>query len=148
MTLKTSTRESPFNLAFGVEEVLPSEVVHPTYPVKFYEEQASDKQLWENLDLLEERRAKVHLRALAYKKVVAKLYNHRVCPWKIMTGHLVLSRAEASDPTHTWVKLALKWEGQYCIISTIQDGTYTLAMMEGKPLPRILHISNLKKLYM
>ncbi|RRT58228.1 hypothetical protein B296_00041319 [Ensete ventricosum] len=42
-----------------------------------YDEVASNNQLRENLDLLEEKRAEAHLRILAYKKAVAKLYNRK-----------------------------------------------------------------------
>ncbi|RRT50791.1 hypothetical protein B296_00037883, partial [Ensete ventricosum] len=79
-TPKTSTTESPFNLTFGTEAVLLPEVVYPTFRVETYEESTLSNQLRANLDLLEERRATMHLRILGYKKVVANLYNRRVCP--------------------------------------------------------------------
>ncbi|RWV86029.1 hypothetical protein BHE74_00032369, partial [Ensete ventricosum] len=93
-----------------------------TIRVEFHEEQASDNQLLENLDLLEERRADAHLGALTYKKAIVKLHNHKV-------------------------KLAPNWEGPYRVISTIQEGTYILAIMEKKLLQRTWHISNLRKIY-
>ncbi|RWV81821.1 hypothetical protein GW17_00056730, partial [Ensete ventricosum] len=60
-----------------------------------------------NLYLLEERRAEAYLRALAYNKVVVRLYNRRG-------------------------KLAPNWEGPYRVANTSQEGTYTLVTMEGK----------------
>ncbi|RWV79590.1 hypothetical protein GW17_00059245 [Ensete ventricosum] len=39
---------------------------------------ASEAGLRENLDMLEERRAKVHLKNLHYQRVVARLYNQRI----------------------------------------------------------------------
>ncbi|RZS25069.1 hypothetical protein BHM03_00058222 [Ensete ventricosum] len=56
-------------------------------------------------------RANGHLRTLAYKKVVAILYDHRR-------------------------KLALNWEGPYRVVYVVREGTYTLAMTEGQVLPR------------
>ncbi|RWW38899.1 hypothetical protein BHE74_00055821, partial [Ensete ventricosum] len=68
------------------EAVLPPEVVFPTLRVQTHGEEASNQQLCENLDLLEEKRADAHLRALAYRRAVTKLYNRRVRPWHVKMG--------------------------------------------------------------
>ncbi|RWW09360.1 hypothetical protein GW17_00027148 [Ensete ventricosum] len=57
--LKDFDGELPFSLTFGIEAILLLEVVYPTLRVECYKEQASEKQLRENLDLLDERRAEV-----------------------------------------------------------------------------------------
>ncbi|RRT82991.1 hypothetical protein B296_00010396, partial [Ensete ventricosum] len=93
-TPKTLIGESPFSLAFGIEAILPPEVVYPTLRVEMHDEEASSKQLCENLDLLEEKRADAHMRTLAYKKAVAKLYNCKVRPRSIKSGDLVLQKTE------------------------------------------------------
>ncbi|RZS17009.1 hypothetical protein BHM03_00049098 [Ensete ventricosum] len=80
MTPKTPTGESPYSLAFGTEAVLPPDVVFPTLRVQTQRQEESGQQLRENLDLLEEKRADTHLRALAYRRAVAKIYNRRVHP--------------------------------------------------------------------
>ncbi|RWW61953.1 hypothetical protein BHE74_00030956, partial [Ensete ventricosum] len=81
-------------------------VVYPTHRVEFYEESSSCNQLRENLDFLEECRAEAYLRALAYKKAVARLYDRMVHPQRVQTGNLVLRKAEVSDPTRSRGKLA------------------------------------------
>ncbi|RWW25212.1 hypothetical protein BHE74_00027232 [Ensete ventricosum] len=91
--------------------ILPPEVVYPTFRVEFYEESTLSDRLRDNLDLLEERRAATHLRALEYKKPIAKLYNRKG-------------------------KLAPNWEGLYQVESTVREETYALVMMKGKRLPR------------
>ncbi|RZR96361.1 hypothetical protein BHM03_00025367 [Ensete ventricosum] len=60
--------ESPFSLASGTKAVLLPEVVFPTLQVTSFEEGALEEGLRANLDLLEEKSAEAHLRALAYKK--------------------------------------------------------------------------------
>ncbi|RRT32249.1 hypothetical protein B296_00053383, partial [Ensete ventricosum] len=95
-------------------------LVFPTLRVQTHGEEASHQQLRENLDLLEEKRADAHLRALAYRRAVTKLYNHQG-------------------------KLAPNWEGPYRVVEVIRDGTYTLATMKGRVLPRTWHITNLQK---
>ncbi|RWW65453.1 hypothetical protein BHE74_00027247, partial [Ensete ventricosum] len=108
---KTPTGESPYSLPFGIEAVLPPEVVFPTLRVQTDGEEASNQQLRENLDLLEEKRADAHLRTLAYRRAVTKLYNRQG-------------------------KLAPNWEGPYRVVEVVREGTYTLATMEGRVLPR------------
>ncbi|RRT35536.1 hypothetical protein B296_00058840, partial [Ensete ventricosum] len=83
------------------EAVLPPEVVFPTLRIQMHDEEASNQQLHENLDLLEEKRAEAHLRTLSYKKAIARLYNHRVRPCFIKTDDLILRKAEVSDPTRS-----------------------------------------------
>ncbi|RWW09222.1 hypothetical protein GW17_00027298 [Ensete ventricosum] len=75
---KAQTGEPLFSLAFSAEAVLSSTVVFPTLQAKCFEEDSSGRSLLENLDLLEEYRAKAHLWTLAYKKVGVRLYNQRV----------------------------------------------------------------------
>ncbi|RWW71172.1 hypothetical protein BHE74_00021102 [Ensete ventricosum] len=98
--------ESPFSLVFGTKAVLPPKVVYPTFRVESYEESASVDRLRENLDLLEERSVEAHLRALTYKKVVARLYDRKVCSRQIKIGDMVLRKAEVSNPTRSQGKLA------------------------------------------
>ncbi|RWW49659.1 hypothetical protein BHE74_00044145, partial [Ensete ventricosum] len=94
------------------------------------------QQLYENLDILEEKRADAHLRTLAYRRAVTKLYNHRVRPQLVKMGDLVLQKAKVSDPTRSRGKLAPNWEGPYRVVEVVREGTYTLATMEGRGLPR------------
>ncbi|RRT70285.1 hypothetical protein B296_00032362 [Ensete ventricosum] len=95
----------------------------------------------------EERRAVAHLWALEYKKAVARLYNHKVCPREIKVGDLMLRKAEVSDPTRSRGKLFANWEGPYQVETSPREGTFTLVTMEGKRLPRTWHISNLRKFF-
>ncbi|RWW58581.1 hypothetical protein BHE74_00034536 [Ensete ventricosum] len=90
------------------------------------------QQLRENLDLLEEKRADAHLRTLAYRRAVTKLYNCRVRPRLVKMGYQVLRKAEVSDPTRSRGKLAPNWEGPYRVVKVVREGTYTLATMEGE----------------
>ncbi|XP_009389876.1 uncharacterized protein LOC103976409 [Musa acuminata AAA Group] len=79
-TPKTATGESPYSLAFGTEAVLPHEVTIATLRTKSYDEGTSDEGLRAALDLLEERRADAHIRALSYKRAVARVYNRKCDP--------------------------------------------------------------------
>ncbi|XP_065049760.1 uncharacterized protein LOC135679707 [Musa acuminata AAA Group] len=146
-TPKTATGESPYSLSYGTEAVLPPEVVFPTPRVEEYDEGTSAQGLRAGLDLIEERRANTHLRDFSYKRAVAWVYNRRVRPRPIKMNDLVLRRAEVSDPTRARDKLAASWEGPYRVIGVVRLGTYRLATMEGRPLPRTWNVRNLKKFF-
>ncbi|CAL9133533.1 unnamed protein product, partial [Musa textilis] len=79
-TPKTVIGESPYSLAFGTEAVLPVEVVVLTPRVEAFEEATLADGLRARLDLFEERRADAHLKALSYKRAIARIYNRKVRP--------------------------------------------------------------------
>ncbi|XP_064941351.1 uncharacterized protein LOC135594768 [Musa acuminata AAA Group] len=146
-TPKTPTGESPYSLTFGTEAVLPSEVAIPTPRTADYSEEASGEGLRSNLDLLEERRANAHQKALSYKRAVARVYNRRVRPRSIKLEDLVLRKTEVSRPTQARGKLTPKWEGPYRVIGVSRPGTFRLATMNGDPVPRTWNIQNLRKYF-
>ncbi|RWW86069.1 hypothetical protein BHE74_00005192, partial [Ensete ventricosum] len=55
-------------------------VVFPTLRTENFERGASEQGLQANLDLIEGRRTEAHLRTLTYQRVIARLYNRKVCP--------------------------------------------------------------------
>ncbi|XP_065015514.1 uncharacterized protein LOC135642962 [Musa acuminata AAA Group] len=146
-TPKTVTGEFPYSLTFGTEAVLPPEVAIATLRIGGYDEEVSNEGLRAALDLLEEQRADAHLKALSYKRVVAKVYNRKVRPRPIKLSDLVLRKTEVSDPTRATGKLAPKWEGPYRAVEVIRPGTYRLATMNGSSLPRTWNVQNLKKFF-
>ncbi|RRT83602.1 hypothetical protein B296_00015506, partial [Ensete ventricosum] len=52
-------------------------------------------------------------------------------------------KGRVSDPTQAQAKSAPNWEGPYRIVKTIREGTYTLARLDDKQLPRTWHIPTL-----
>ncbi|RZS21289.1 hypothetical protein BHM03_00053905 [Ensete ventricosum] len=55
---------------------------------------------------------------------------------------LVLRKADVSDLIRSRGNLA-----PYRVVEVVREGTYTLATIEGRVLPRTWHISNLRKFY-
>ncbi|XP_065007682.1 uncharacterized protein LOC135638490 [Musa acuminata AAA Group] len=105
---ETAIGESPYSLAFGTEAVLPPEVAIATLRTRSYDEKVSNEGLQASLDVLEERRADAHLKALSYKRAVARVYNRKVRPRPIKLSDLVLCKTEVSDLTRARGKLAPK----------------------------------------
>ncbi|XP_065023219.1 uncharacterized protein LOC135649050 [Musa acuminata AAA Group] len=79
-TPKATTGESPYSLTFGTEAVLPPELAVTTLRTRSYDGEASDEGLRTSLDILEERRADAHLKALSHQRAVVRIYNKKVRP--------------------------------------------------------------------
>ncbi|XP_065025250.1 uncharacterized protein LOC135650072 [Musa acuminata AAA Group] len=98
-TPKTTIGESPYSLAFGTEAVLPPDVAIATLRTRSYDEEVSNEGLRASLDVLEERCADAHLKALSYKRAITRVDNRKVRPRPVKLGDLVLRKTEVSDPT-------------------------------------------------
>ena len=145
-TPRTAIDESPFNLAYGTEAVLPIEVSLQSLRIDNYEEPENSDRRRIDLDLLSSTRLQAQIRMAAYQQKVAKYYNARVKEQTFRTGDMVLRRAEVSRPMEQG-KLSPNWEGPYQVEEVIRPGTYRLKTLEGKTLSRPWNVQNLRKYY-
>ena len=67
--------ETPFNLTYGTEAVIPVEVGLISLRREFFDEQDNNDQLKHNLDLVDEVREQVAQRMAKYKQKIAEYYN-------------------------------------------------------------------------
>ncbi|GKV02679.1 hypothetical protein SLEP1_g15077 [Rubroshorea leprosula] len=116
-TSRTATGESPYHLAFGTETVITVEIGVPS------------------------------LRTLAYKQRIASLYDKRIRPRNFRVGDLVLRKAELTRFETRYGKLALNWEGHYLVTEISHPSAYILQDAEGKKMPRVWNVNNLKKFH-
>ena len=65
-TARTPTGETPFNLTYGTEIVIPVEVGLTSLRREFFNEQINDDQLKQNLDYLDEVRDQASQRMAKY----------------------------------------------------------------------------------
>ncbi|GKV05156.1 hypothetical protein SLEP1_g17198 [Rubroshorea leprosula] len=107
----------------------------------------NEQRLRENLDLVEEVREMSQIKNMAHQSRVAKFYNKRVRARQFQVGDLVLRKARLTSVYSHMSKLALNWEGPYMVISIQRPGSYQLADLEGRSLPFIWNIHNLRKFY-
>ncbi|XP_077215791.1 uncharacterized protein LOC143850422 [Tasmannia lanceolata] len=77
-TPRTSTGESPFNLSFGTEAVIPVDVGTLSPRVTNFNEQLNGDGLHANLDLLEEAREESRIRVAAYKQKVSNYHDCKI----------------------------------------------------------------------
>ncbi|GJV73184.1 reverse transcriptase domain-containing protein [Tanacetum coccineum] len=93
---KTSNGETPFNLTYGTEAVIPVKIGMPTHQTSKLNEKTNDQELRLILDLLEERREIKTIREAIYKQQVEKYYNKKVRYVQFKVGEFVLRKNEAS----------------------------------------------------
>ncbi|GJZ64875.1 reverse transcriptase domain-containing protein [Tanacetum coccineum] len=146
-TPKTSNGETLFSLAYGTEEVIPTEIGIPTRRVIQESDERNEKALRLNLNLIEERREIAAITKARQKQQVEKYYNQRVHHKQFKVGEFVLQKNELSKVENTG-KLGPKWEGPYEVVETYGTGAYKLRSMDGAEVPRTWHSSNLRKYYM
>ena len=104
---KTSIRASivatPYYLVYSSETVLPIEVEVQSLRVleeTTILEEDWVKQRYEQLDLIDEKKAKAQYHAQGYQKMIARAFNKNMRPRNLMEGDLVLKvlRDETFDP--------------------------------------------------
>ena len=77
-TSRVSTGETPFNLVYGIEALIPMEVVVGSPRLNAYEGNPNTNNstsLKENLDLVKEQRDKAATQLAAYHKRISIYYN-------------------------------------------------------------------------
>ncbi|XP_077221922.1 uncharacterized protein LOC143855727 [Tasmannia lanceolata] len=138
--------ESPFNLSFGTEAVIPVDIGTPSPRVTSFDEQLNTDGLLANLDLLEEIMEESRIRVAAYKQKVSNYHDSKIRPRELRTGDLVLRRAAVSQPTKVG-KLSPTWEGPYRVKEVIRPGSYKLETLEEHLLLHAWNSKNLRKYY-
>ena len=77
-TVRTSTGETPFKLAYGSETVIPAEVHMANHRLTMYQDKDNEEQLRLNLDLIDEVRTDAEERTARYKNLMARQYDAMV----------------------------------------------------------------------
>jgi transposase InsO family protein len=135
-TVKKSTGETPFALAYGVEAVIPLEVGIPTTRTTDFTVETNEDNLQKDLDLLEERRDLAMVRLASYQQRIKREYDKNIKPRVFRVGDLVLRKAMANTRRPNEGKLGPNWEGPYKVISLVGVGSYRLEDLDGKPILR------------
>ena len=74
-TTRTPTGETPFNLTYSTEAIIPVEIGLTSLRKEFFDEQDNNDQLKHNLDLVDEVRDQAAQRMAKYKQKIAEYYN-------------------------------------------------------------------------
>jgi hypothetical protein len=138
------TRDTPFNLVYGVEAVLPSEIYLESARVAYFnaEDQAKAREL--DFDLLEERHNTTLANVQKYQVSLKRYYNKSLVPRELNVGDLVLKK---EIRTRDKYKFPSPWEVPFIIVEEVAPGAYVLAEVDGGMLPNIGNDDQLHKYY-
>ncbi|GJZ18130.1 reverse transcriptase domain-containing protein [Tanacetum coccineum] len=126
--LKTTNGETPFNLIYGSEALILTEIGMPTYQTIQWNEAQNEEEIRLNLDLIQERRETAAIREAKYNKKVEQYYNKRVFPVLFKVEDFVYRRNEASQVENQG-KLGPNWEGPYRVVEAYENSSYKLCTM-------------------
>ncbi|KAL5575739.1 hypothetical protein UlMin_017438 [Ulmus minor] len=146
-SFRTTTGETPFSLAYGVDAVVPVELGIPTFRIENFTEEDNDVLLALASDLLEEKCDKAQLRATALQQTVARHYNSKVRLRRFTKGDLVLRRIFLNTKEKGVGVLGPNWEGPYRVRAILRTGTYELETLGGRVLANPWNAEHLKKYY-
>ncbi|GJZ11023.1 reverse transcriptase domain-containing protein [Tanacetum coccineum] len=144
--IKSSNRETPFSLTYGMEAVIPAKIGMPTLRTVEMDPTKNNEALGINLDLIEERREQAAIQEAKSKKKMEKYYNSKVCSTSFKSGDMVYRSNKASHARDKG-KLGPKWEGPYKVKESLGKEAYKLKDCKGNEMPRTWNICNLKKCY-
>ncbi|XP_073298471.1 uncharacterized protein [Primulina huaijiensis] len=116
-TPRAPTQETPFNLVYGAEAVLPVEIGQTSSRVESYPNNNDQSRAME-LDLVEEKRDRASIRMEAYRGRIVKSYNKKVRNRNFQIGDLVMKKV---NPPGYVGKLEARWEGPYKITQKVSS---------------------------
>ena len=146
-TSRTSTGETPFSLAYGVEAMIQVEVGIPSLRRETYDKRENHTLMSYELDLLEEKSNLAALRTASYKQRSERYFNSKVKEKKFKEGDLVLRKVLPNTKEVNAGILGPNWEGPYSIAEVLRPGTYRLKRINGTVVPRSWNAELLRPYY-
>nr|KYP39411.1 Transposon Ty3-I Gag-Pol polyprotein [Cajanus cajan] len=143
-TIHSSTQDTPFNLVYGTDAMIPVELKEPSMRATCFTEEESDKGRRVDLDLIAETRDRARINQVAAQRQAAFKYISKVVPRSFVEGDLVLKRAQLTQLKN---KLSPKWVGLYRIEEVVGKGAYRLKTLDGGKIPRTWNAANLRFYY-
>ena len=89
-THNRSTGRTPFFLVYGVEAVLPSDLLHNAPRVELYSEDEAEQARQDTFDLLEEEREMAMIRLTIYQQDLCRFHARNMKSRAFQEGDLVL----------------------------------------------------------
>ncbi|XP_048620045.1 uncharacterized protein LOC125590502 [Brassica napus] len=148
-TPRRATGETPFDLVYGTECMIPVEVEFPGVRRRFLPEREdlNSAMLLDELDLINERRDQALIRIQNYQHAAAKYYNSNVRHRRFKEGDLDLHKVFQNTVERNAGKLGAYWEGPYKVIKVVRPASYQIVNMQGVKIQRTWNAMHLKKYY-
>jgi len=100
------------------------------------------KERYEQLALIDEKRARAQYHAQGYQKRISRVFNKKVKPRNLKEGDLVLKvlRDETFDPRG---KMKPRWFGPFIIKKIMLGGAIRITNLDGEEMLRSINIDRL-----
>jgi hypothetical protein len=105
--INRTTRDTPFNLVYGAEAVLPPETYLKSARMAQFNEEDQDESRQLDTNLLDERRNTYLSNVRKYQEALKKYYNKSVVQRELNVGDLVLKKDIHTKDKH---KFLTPWE--------------------------------------
>ena len=128
-----ATSQTPYALAFEMEEVVPYEILIPSLRVQIDRGMSAEEKrqaLLLHLELLDKKRLAAAEHACVYRQRITKAYQKKVIEHKINIGDLVLKEVLPYNKPHPKGKLKPNWEGPYIVVAAYPGNAYRLSQNE------------------
>ncbi|GAB2268987.1 hypothetical protein Dimus_038752 [Dionaea muscipula] len=135
-TPRATTGITPFQLVYGMEAVVPTEVVVESVRVMFQDALSPSEYaeaMTQSLLSLEVLRLEVLNRIKIHKARMTRYYNKKVMAKSFAQGELVWKvrlPLDTRDPVYG--KWSPNWEGPYMVDTVLPNGAYHLSNLEGE----------------
>jgi len=140
-TPQSTTRETPFNLGYGSDAMIPIEIQENSPRFENFVAEESNEERKVNLDLLDEVKEKARIKVEALKRRVEYKYSSKLRPRQFQVTDLVMRKAH---PYQLENKLSPKWTGPFRVIEAIGNGAHMFETLKGDAIPRTWNATNLK----
>jgi hypothetical protein len=144
ININRATRDTPFNLVYGADAVLPLEIYLQSARVAHFNEENQAEAMELDSNLLEERRNTTLANVQKYQESLKKYYNKSVAQRELNIGDLVLKKDIRTRDKH---KFSSPWEGLFIVVDISAPGTYVLVEVDGAMLPNTCNANQLHKYY-
>jgi hypothetical protein len=138
-----TTKDTPFNLAYEVDAVLPPEIYLESARVAHFDSERKAEARELDSILLEERCNTALINVRKYQESLKKYYNKSVVQQELYIRDFVLK------DIRTWDKhnFSSPWEGLLIIVDVASPWVYVLAELDDAMLPNIWNTDQLCKYY-
>jgi flagellar biosynthesis regulator FlaF len=124
--------------------MLLSKLRYQSTRVQKYSNEDQEEQRNVDVNLLEEHRERVAVRAASYQQALRCYYEKRIRARILSIGDYVLRRVQSQAGRN---KLSPKWEGPYTITQVLRLGAFKIADGDGRELANSWNIDQLRKFY-
>ncbi|XP_077248885.1 uncharacterized protein LOC143888377 [Tasmannia lanceolata] len=149
MSVRTSTRATPYSLTYGMEVVLPIELKIPS--LRILMESDLPESEWarirhQELCMMDEKRLKAAYHVQGYQRRLERAFNKKVRIRELREGDMVLRECQASifDP---WEKYRPNWSGPYIVDEILLEKAVRLLDQNGKRISEPTNLDQLKMYY-